>query len=118
MHSCPQQALRLVEYITEGFKSKQKTVYVFFDVTKVFDRTRVHTLDQTTNQSRNSSRLHPLSLPVLRIPKRYSASNVRRPTRAIRRRYRAVSSFKAHKINYSTFRGPLLSWVDGYVPGR
>ncbi|GBP69963.1 Probable RNA-directed DNA polymerase from transposon BS [Eumeta japonica] len=37
-HSCPQQALRLVEYILEGFKSKNKTVAVFFEVAKAFDR--------------------------------------------------------------------------------
>ncbi|GBP09846.1 hypothetical protein EVAR_81108_1 [Eumeta japonica] len=33
-----QQALRPVEYITEGFKTKRKTVTVFFDVAKTFDR--------------------------------------------------------------------------------
>ncbi|GBP36783.1 Probable RNA-directed DNA polymerase from transposon BS [Eumeta japonica] len=38
-HSCSQQALRLVEYISEGFKIKRKTVAVFFDVAKAFDRT-------------------------------------------------------------------------------
>ncbi|GBP77066.1 Probable RNA-directed DNA polymerase from transposon X-element [Eumeta japonica] len=38
VHSCPQQVLRLVEYISEGFKSKQKTVAVFFDVAKTFDK--------------------------------------------------------------------------------
>ncbi|GBP75758.1 Probable RNA-directed DNA polymerase from transposon BS [Eumeta japonica] len=37
-HSCPQQVLRLVEYVMEGFKTKQKTVCVFFDVAKAFDR--------------------------------------------------------------------------------
>ncbi|GBP62930.1 Probable RNA-directed DNA polymerase from transposon X-element [Eumeta japonica] len=37
-HSCPQQVLRLVEYVMEGFKTKQKTVAVFFDVAKAFDR--------------------------------------------------------------------------------
>ncbi|GBP83605.1 Probable RNA-directed DNA polymerase from transposon BS [Eumeta japonica] len=37
-HSCPQQVLRLVEYVAEGFKSKHKTVTVFFDVVKAFDR--------------------------------------------------------------------------------
>ncbi|GBP70595.1 Probable RNA-directed DNA polymerase from transposon BS [Eumeta japonica] len=37
-HSCPQQALRLVEYISEGFKIKRKTVAFFFDVAKSFDR--------------------------------------------------------------------------------
>ncbi|GBP59736.1 RNA-directed DNA polymerase from mobile element jockey [Eumeta japonica] len=37
-HSCSQQALRLVEYISEGFKIKRKTVAVFFDVAKAFDR--------------------------------------------------------------------------------
>ncbi|GBP88816.1 Probable RNA-directed DNA polymerase from transposon BS [Eumeta japonica] len=37
-HSCPQQVLRLVEYATEGFKRKNKTVAIFFDVAKAFDR--------------------------------------------------------------------------------
>ncbi|GBP36679.1 Probable RNA-directed DNA polymerase from transposon BS [Eumeta japonica] len=37
-HSCPQQVLRLVEYATEGFKRKNKTIAVFFDVAKAFDR--------------------------------------------------------------------------------
>ncbi|GBP41483.1 Probable RNA-directed DNA polymerase from transposon BS [Eumeta japonica] len=37
-HSCLQQALRLVEYISEGFKVKRKTVAVFFDVAKAVDR--------------------------------------------------------------------------------
>ncbi|GBP89031.1 hypothetical protein EVAR_61695_1 [Eumeta japonica] len=36
-HSCPQQVLRVVEYISEGFKIN-KTVAVFFDVAKAFDR--------------------------------------------------------------------------------
>ncbi|GBP43257.1 Probable RNA-directed DNA polymerase from transposon BS [Eumeta japonica] len=39
-NSRPQQALRLVEYISEGFKTKKKTVAVFFDVAKAFDRVR------------------------------------------------------------------------------
>ncbi|GBP89887.1 hypothetical protein EVAR_61165_1 [Eumeta japonica] len=38
-YSCPQQALRLVEHISEGFKRKRKTVAVFFDVVKAFDKT-------------------------------------------------------------------------------
>ncbi|GBP57977.1 Probable RNA-directed DNA polymerase from transposon BS [Eumeta japonica] len=38
VHFCPQQVLRLVEYATEGFKRKHKTVAVFFDVAKAFDR--------------------------------------------------------------------------------
>ncbi|GBP56441.1 Probable RNA-directed DNA polymerase from transposon BS [Eumeta japonica] len=37
VHSYPQQVIHLVEYISEGFKSKQKTVAVFFDVAKAFD---------------------------------------------------------------------------------
>ncbi|GBP20110.1 RNA-directed DNA polymerase from mobile element jockey [Eumeta japonica] len=37
-HLYPQQALRLVEYISEGFKRKRKTVAVFCDVTKAIDR--------------------------------------------------------------------------------
>ncbi|GBP67662.1 Probable RNA-directed DNA polymerase from transposon BS [Eumeta japonica] len=38
VHSCPQQVLRLLKYGTEGFKRKHKTVAVFFDVAKAFDR--------------------------------------------------------------------------------
>ncbi|GBP31286.1 Probable RNA-directed DNA polymerase from transposon BS [Eumeta japonica] len=37
-HYCPQQALRLVEYITEGLKTKKRTLAVFFDVAKAIDR--------------------------------------------------------------------------------
>ncbi|GBP20662.1 Probable RNA-directed DNA polymerase from transposon BS [Eumeta japonica] len=37
-HSFLQQALYLVEYITESFKTKKKTVAVFFAAVKVFDR--------------------------------------------------------------------------------
>ncbi|GBP82550.1 Probable RNA-directed DNA polymerase from transposon BS [Eumeta japonica] len=37
-HSCPQQVHRLVEHISEGFKKKRKTVALFFDVAKAFDR--------------------------------------------------------------------------------
>ncbi|GBP31632.1 Probable RNA-directed DNA polymerase from transposon BS [Eumeta japonica] len=37
-HSCPQQVLRLVEYISEGFETERSTVAVFFDVAKAFDR--------------------------------------------------------------------------------
>ncbi|GBP47450.1 Probable RNA-directed DNA polymerase from transposon BS [Eumeta japonica] len=67
-HSCPQQVLRLVEYVSEGFETERSTVAVFFDVAKAFDR------------SRSSSRLH--SLPaVLRVHKRYTATVVWRPTR-------------------------------------
>ncbi|GBP86540.1 Probable RNA-directed DNA polymerase from transposon BS [Eumeta japonica] len=45
-HSCPQQVLRLVEYVTEGFKNKHKTVDVFFDVAKAFDRRAIDKLGQ------------------------------------------------------------------------
>ncbi|GBP33384.1 Probable RNA-directed DNA polymerase from transposon BS [Eumeta japonica] len=37
-NSCPQQAFRLVKYITEGFKIKKRTAAVFFYVAKTFDR--------------------------------------------------------------------------------
>ncbi|GBP88710.1 Probable RNA-directed DNA polymerase from transposon BS [Eumeta japonica] len=37
-HSCPQQAFRVVEHISEGFKCKRKTVAVFSDVAKAFDK--------------------------------------------------------------------------------
>ncbi|GBO99308.1 RNA-directed DNA polymerase from mobile element jockey [Eumeta japonica] len=71
VHSCPQQVLRLVEYATEGFKRKNKTVAVFFfDVAKAFDR--------TLNQSKSSSRLRPLPPP-------YSAytNDIPRPTSGV-----------------------------------
>ncbi|GBP35324.1 hypothetical protein EVAR_20697_1 [Eumeta japonica] len=34
----PQQVLRLVEYVSEGFETERSTVAVFFDVAKAFDR--------------------------------------------------------------------------------
>ncbi|GBP12341.1 Probable RNA-directed DNA polymerase from transposon X-element [Eumeta japonica] len=37
-HSCPQQVLCLVEYVSEGFETERSTVAVFFDVAKAFDR--------------------------------------------------------------------------------
>ncbi|GBP06018.1 Probable RNA-directed DNA polymerase from transposon BS [Eumeta japonica] len=37
-HSCPHQALRLVRHISEGFKRKRKTIAVFFDVERAFDK--------------------------------------------------------------------------------
>ncbi|GBP22781.1 Probable RNA-directed DNA polymerase from transposon BS [Eumeta japonica] len=37
-HSCPQQVLRLVKYVSEGFETERSTVAVFFDVAKAFDR--------------------------------------------------------------------------------
>ncbi|GBP15406.1 hypothetical protein EVAR_80579_1 [Eumeta japonica] len=37
-HSCPQQVLRLVEYVSEALKPNSSTVAVFFDVAKAFDR--------------------------------------------------------------------------------
>ncbi|GBP53591.1 Probable RNA-directed DNA polymerase from transposon BS [Eumeta japonica] len=37
-HSCPQQVLHLVEYVSEGFETERSTVAVFFDVAKAFDR--------------------------------------------------------------------------------
>ncbi|GBP41211.1 hypothetical protein EVAR_30649_1 [Eumeta japonica] len=40
-HSCPQQAFRLIEYISEGLKVKRKTVTILFDVAKAFDRIQV-----------------------------------------------------------------------------
>ncbi|GBP09295.1 Probable RNA-directed DNA polymerase from transposon X-element [Eumeta japonica] len=38
IYSCSQQTLRLVEFITEDFKTKQKTIALFFDVAKAFHR--------------------------------------------------------------------------------
>ncbi|GBP28380.1 Probable RNA-directed DNA polymerase from transposon X-element [Eumeta japonica] len=37
-HSCPQQVLRLVEYVSEGFEIERSTIAVFFDVAKAFYR--------------------------------------------------------------------------------
>ncbi|GBP07034.1 Probable RNA-directed DNA polymerase from transposon BS [Eumeta japonica] len=37
-HSCSQQVLRLVKYVSEGFETERSTVAVFFDVAKAFDR--------------------------------------------------------------------------------
>ncbi|GBP36084.1 Probable RNA-directed DNA polymerase from transposon BS [Eumeta japonica] len=48
---CLQQALRLIEYIPEGFKVKRKTVAVFFDVAKAFVRVWAR-LDNTYSSMR------------------------------------------------------------------
>ncbi|GBP85575.1 Probable RNA-directed DNA polymerase from transposon X-element [Eumeta japonica] len=72
-HSCPQQVLRVVEYILEGFKNKQKTVAVFFDVAKAFDR--------VWHAEQESLKAPPLPA-VFRIHQRHTAPDVRRPTRA------------------------------------
>ncbi|GBP62889.1 hypothetical protein EVAR_24994_1 [Eumeta japonica] len=45
-NSYPQQAFRLVEYISEGFKVKRKTVAVFCDVAKAFDRRAIDELTE------------------------------------------------------------------------
>ncbi|GBP58500.1 Probable RNA-directed DNA polymerase from transposon BS [Eumeta japonica] len=37
-HSCPQQVLRLVEYVSEGLETERSTVAIFFDVAKAFNR--------------------------------------------------------------------------------
>ncbi|GBP00538.1 Probable RNA-directed DNA polymerase from transposon BS [Eumeta japonica] len=67
-HSCPQQVLRLVKYVSEGFETERSTVVVFFDVAKAFDRIRHADIShlsmsaltrQDVYQSRSSSRLHP-----------------------------------------------------------
>ncbi|GBP09751.1 Probable RNA-directed DNA polymerase from transposon BS [Eumeta japonica] len=38
IHSCPQQALHLVEHVSEGFKRKRKTVAIFLDIATAFDK--------------------------------------------------------------------------------
>ncbi|GBP51272.1 RNA-directed DNA polymerase from mobile element jockey [Eumeta japonica] len=60
-HSCPQQALRLVENISEGFKRKRETVAVFFDVAKAFDK--VWHAGQTLSNVCSKLQLHQLKIP-------------------------------------------------------
>ncbi|GBP97202.1 Probable RNA-directed DNA polymerase from transposon BS [Eumeta japonica] len=103
-HSCPQQVLRLVEYVSEGFETERSTVAVFFDVAKAFDRVwhaanRHFTFrHERTHSTRRLIRAgvpqgSTLSLSaVLRVHKRYTATVVVwRPTRVIRGRYRAFT---------------------------
>ncbi|GBP84802.1 Probable RNA-directed DNA polymerase from transposon X-element [Eumeta japonica] len=46
-HSCPQQTLRLVKHIKEGFKTKKKTLVFFLDVAKDFDRDHIERVTKT-----------------------------------------------------------------------
>ncbi|GBP71930.1 hypothetical protein EVAR_38263_1 [Eumeta japonica] len=63
--------------------------------------------DKTSYQSRSSSRLHPLS--IFRVHKRCTATVVVwRPTRVIRRRYRAYRIGESDSPSSSS-RGPLTS---------
>ncbi|GBP67541.1 Probable RNA-directed DNA polymerase from transposon BS [Eumeta japonica] len=81
-HSCPQQVLRLIEYATEGFKRKNKTVAVFFDVAKAFDRVNRH-LGHTAS-----------SLPHKRVDK-----DTKLDKRGKRDKNSAVSARYALKLN-------------------
>ncbi|GBP42217.1 hypothetical protein EVAR_25844_1 [Eumeta japonica] len=94
-HSCPQQVLRLVEYVSEALETETCTVAVFFDV-KAFDRQTdishldERSLDKASYQSRSSSG-SPSLLCCTHLHKRYTATViVWRPTRVIRGRYRSL----------------------------
>ncbi|GBP89043.1 Probable RNA-directed DNA polymerase from transposon BS [Eumeta japonica] len=115
-HSCPQQALRLVEYITEGFKTKKRTVAVFFDVAKAFDRTRKHTLVQKNDKREylkapRSPLLYPCTLTIYRVRRQASSSHCSQMippcTYAVRR----------NETFALTSRRPSRSWLDGFKPG-
>ncbi|GBP41807.1 Probable RNA-directed DNA polymerase from transposon BS [Eumeta japonica] len=117
-HSCPQQVLRLVEYVSEGFETERSTVAVFFDVAKAFDRqTDISHLGMSalTRQDVLSEqeflKAPPLSSAVLRVHKRCTATVVVwRPTRVIRGRYRALYGSRNRSTRFtSSSRGPLTS---------
>ncbi|GBP35560.1 RNA-directed DNA polymerase from mobile element jockey [Eumeta japonica] len=88
--SCPQQALRLIEYITERFKTKKTTVVVFFDVAKTFDRCILTTYCDCRQAS--SSRYFPM------IPS-------------------YIYTVKPNIAFALTSRKPSMSWLDGSKPG-
>ncbi|GBP63348.1 Probable RNA-directed DNA polymerase from transposon X-element [Eumeta japonica] len=95
-HSCPQQVLRLVEYVSEGFETERSTVAVF-DVAKAFDRqTDISHLGMSalTRQdvlSEQEFLKAPPSPLLYCVHKRCTATVVVwRPTRVIRGRYRAL----------------------------
>ncbi|GBP58584.1 Probable RNA-directed DNA polymerase from transposon BS [Eumeta japonica] len=118
-HSCPQQVLRLVEYVSEGFETERSTVAVFFDVAKAFDRqTDISHLGMSalTRQDVLSEqeflKAPPLSSAVLRVHKRCTATVVVwRPTRVIRGRYRALYGNRNRSTRFTLLpsRGPLTS---------
>ncbi|GBP41400.1 Probable RNA-directed DNA polymerase from transposon BS [Eumeta japonica] len=116
-HSCPQQVLRLVEYVSEGFETERSTVAVFFDVAKAFDRqTDISHLGMSalTRQDVLSEqeflKAPPSLLCCTRVHKRCTATVVVwRPTRVIRGRYRALYGNR----NRSTrFTPPLQRAID------
>ncbi|GBP83525.1 Probable RNA-directed DNA polymerase from transposon BS [Eumeta japonica] len=118
-HSCPQQVLRLVEYVSEGFETERSTVAVFFDVAKAFDRqTDISHLGMSalTRQDVLSEqeflKAPPSLSAVLRVHKRCTATVVVwRPTRVIRGRYRALYGSRNRSTDSpsSPSRGPLTS---------
>ncbi|GBP68233.1 Probable RNA-directed DNA polymerase from transposon BS [Eumeta japonica] len=114
-HSCPQQVLRLVEYVSEGFETECTTVAVFFDVAKAFGRqTDISHLGMSalTRQdvlSEQEFLKAPPSL-LLRVHKRYTATVVVwRPTRVIRGRYRVFTGRNRSTRFTLLSRGPLTS---------
>ncbi|GBP23111.1 Probable RNA-directed DNA polymerase from transposon BS [Eumeta japonica] len=116
-HSCPQQVLRLVEYVSEGFETERSTVAVF-DVAKAFDRqTDISHLGMSalTRQDVLSEqeflKAPPSLLCCTRVHKRCTATVVVwRPTRVIRGRYRAFYGSRNRSTDSpSSPRGPLTS---------
>ncbi|GBP85413.1 hypothetical protein EVAR_60254_1 [Eumeta japonica] len=110
-NSCPQQVLRLVEYVSEGFKTKQKTVAVFFDVAKAFDR--VWLAEQEFLKTKPS-------LPCC-TPRTLTTYRVRRPASNSRFSLIIPRSFLGVGIgapSSATSRGPLISYIYGSRSGE
>ncbi|GBP78989.1 Probable RNA-directed DNA polymerase from transposon BS [Eumeta japonica] len=108
-HSCPQQALRLVEYITEGFKTKKRTVAVFLDVAKAFDRK--NDKREYLKAPRSLPFCTPCTLTIYRVRRQASSS---RCSQTIPPCNYAVRRNKTFAL---TSRRPSRSWLDCFKPG-
>ncbi|GBP03898.1 Probable RNA-directed DNA polymerase from transposon X-element [Eumeta japonica] len=102
-HSCPQQVLRLVEYVTEGFKTKQNRSCLF-DVAKAFDR--VWHAGMSVPLTRRLIRAGVRKAPPSPVPA--YTNDIPRPTSAsslrFRRRYRSLYRNRTHRSDSSTSR--------------
>ncbi|GBP61951.1 Probable RNA-directed DNA polymerase from transposon BS [Eumeta japonica] len=77
-HSCPQQALRLVAHILEGFKRERKTVAVIFDVATYILRQSMHTVGYDVHSASLRPRRPQLTLPTPDSAKQLLQENLQR----------------------------------------
>ncbi|GBP63514.1 hypothetical protein EVAR_45674_1 [Eumeta japonica] len=125
-HSCPQQVLRLVEYVSEGFETERSTVAVFFDVAKAFDRqTDISHLGMSALTRQDVLEQEFLKAPPSLLcctPRTQTIYRDRRRLASNSRYSRTIPRFYGSRNRNTRFtllpsREPLTSWDNGSGKG-